>query len=185
MKDQLFENFSREAGELEKPAGGGLRAPRCVESVAILKSNTAAGVTTTLPSATKAMDAAYVEVLSSDPLSCSIRRREDSVLYTSLAPHPYHPYPPHRPQMVVNPRDFGRDSADCCVPTTTSLHDLAGVLSPARGHQTREAAGRREDNVSVYGTIRRGGDRGVGGGPPPHPQVVGAFLATSHQESAV
>ncbi|KAG0700757.1 hypothetical protein GWK47_025466 [Chionoecetes opilio] len=172
----------REVGELEEPAGVGLRAPRCVESVAILKGNTAAGVTTTLPSATKAMDVEYVEVLSSAPLSRGIRRREDPVIYTSLAPHPYHPYPPHRPQMMVNPRDFGRDSADCCVPTTTSLHDLAGVLNPSRGHQS-VAAGRREDNV--YGTIRRGGDRSESGGPPPHPRVVGAFLATSHQESAV
>ncbi|KAG0718039.1 Nephrin [Chionoecetes opilio] len=108
----------REEGELEEPAGVGLRAPRCVESVAILQSNTAAGVTTTLPSAAKAMDVEYVEVLSGVPLSCSIRRREDPVIYTSLAPLPYHPYPPHRPQMVANPRDFGRDSADYCVPTT-------------------------------------------------------------------
>lgn len=131
------------------------------------------------------MDVEYVEVMSGAPVISGIRRREEPVVYTSLAPHPYQPYPAHVSQMVVNPRDFGRDSADCCMPTTTSLHDLAGVLHPVRGHHTSTPAGRREDSVNVYGTIRRGGDRAGEGGPPPHPRAVGTFLATSHQESAV
>ena len=131
------------------------------------------------------MDVEYVEVMSGAPLSSGIRRREEPVVYTSLAPHPYQPYPAHVPQMVVNPRAFGRDSGDCCIPTTTSLHDLAGVLHPVRGHHTSSTqAGRRDDGVNVYGTIRRGGDRAEGGAPP-HPRAVGTFLATSHQESAV
>lgn len=91
--------------------------------------------------------------------------------------------------------------------TTTSLHDLAAVLHPATGGAGRAhhhphhpsshhqvgisgTTARRDEPTSLYGTLRRGGaDRGVregvGGGGPPHPRVVGNFLATSHQESAV
>ncbi|XP_045133335.1 nephrin-like [Portunus trituberculatus] len=180
----------QEAGGLEESGsagagvGTGVGAPRCVEAVAILQGNTVAGVTTTLPNPSKGMDVEYVEVMSGAPVSSGIRRREEPVVYTSLAPHSYQPYPAHVPQMVVNPRDYGRD-ADCCMPTTTSLHDLAGVLHPARSHHSAAQDRRRDEGVNVYGTIRRGGDRAGEGGAPPHPRAVGTFLATSHQESAV
>lgn len=132
------------------------------------------------------VDVEYVEVLSGTPASSGIRRREEPVVYSSLAQHAYQPYPAHVPQMVVNPRDFGRDPSDCCVPTTTSLHDLAGALRPARGHHSSGTHGaRRDEGSNVYGTIRRGVERAGESGTPPHPRAVGTFLATSHQESAV
>lgn len=128
----------------------------------------------------------YVEVMSGTPVSSSNRRHEEPAVYGSYATYTYQPFPAHAPQMVVNPCDFGGDSSDCCVPTTVSLHDLAGVLHPARGHHSSSMHGMRHDEgVNVYGTIRRGGDRAGEIGAPPHPWAVGTFLATSHQESAV
>ncbi|XP_071530540.1 nephrin-like isoform X2 [Panulirus ornatus] len=166
----------------------GMGAPRCVEAVAILQGNNVAGVTTTLPDPHKGVDVEYVEVVSGAPLSTTIRRREDPVVYTSIAPHPYHPYSAHAahmPQGIVDPRDYGHDITEACMPTTTSLHDLAGALHPVRGHHSSQTPTMgRDESVSVYGTLRRGGDRMREGGPP-HPRAVGTFLATSHQESAV
>lgn len=131
------------------------------------------------------LDVEYVEVVSGAPLSTTIRRREDPVVYTSIAPHPYHAYPTHMQQGMVDPRDYGHDMTEGCMPTTTSLHDLAGALHPVRGHHPSQTSTMgRDEGVSVYGTLRRGGDRMREGGPP-HPRAVGTFLATSHQESAV
>ncbi|XP_042204213.1 nephrin-like isoform X2 [Homarus americanus] len=184
--------------ELEETLG--LGTPRCVEAVAILQGNSVSGVTTTLPDHHKGVDVEYVEVMSGGPLSSTIRRREEPVVYTSLAPHPYHAYPAHpshsahpahpahpthMQQVMIDPRDMGHDMIDGCMTTTTSLHDLAGVLHPVRGHHPSQAPSMgRDESVSVYGTLRRGGERLREGGPP-HPRAVGTFLATSHQESAV
>lgn len=134
------------------------------------------------------MDVEYPGLMSGTPGNSGIRRHEDPAAYSSFAPHAYqtYPSPSNVPQMVVNPCDFGGDPSECCVPTTVSLHDLAGVVHPPRGHHSSSIHGMRHDEcVSVYGTIRRGCDRAGESGAPPHPRAVGTFLATSHQESAV
>lgn len=131
--------------------------------------------------------------------------------YRAYPTQAYPTMPPHASThgLSTDPRDLGYDTGEVtCMTTTTSLHDLAAVLHPASGrahhphhhphtsahhHQAGMSVGmcgsgaRRDEPTSLYGTIRRGADRGAreGGGAPPHPRVVGNFLATSHQESAV
>lgn len=140
----------------------------------------------------------YVEVLAGVPgaPTSAIRRREEPVVYTSLAPQSYRAdflaggHAAHMSQSMGAAREADRPSSGSpCMASTSSLHDLAGVLHPVRGHHAVPVM-RRDDGVSVYGTLRRGGERlrgaelvGVAG--PPHPRAVGTFLATSHQESAV
>ncbi|XP_069943594.1 nephrin-like isoform X2 [Cherax quadricarinatus] len=168
---------------VEESMGAG--TPRCVEAVAILQGNSVSGVTTTLPDPNKGVDVEYVEVMSGGVLSSTIRRREEPVVYSSLASHPYLAYPSHMSQIMVDPRDMGHEITEGCMTATSSLHDLAGVLHPVRGHHPCQASTMgRDDGASVYGTLRRGGERLREGGPP-HPRAVGTFLATSHQESAV
>lgn len=134
-KPDVVRGTGQEAGRLEEAvsagtgAGIGVGAPRCVEAVAILQGNTVAGVTTTLPSHSKVMDVEYVELMSGAPISSGVRCREDPVVYTSIAPHPYQPYPVHVPQIVVNPRDYSHDS-DCCMPTTGRGTLLSGQQPP-------------------------------------------------------
>lgn len=173
-------------------------ATRCMEAVAILQGNNVASVATTLPSARKGVEVEYVEVLAGVPgaPTSAIRRREEPVVYTSLAPQSYRAdflaggHAAHMSQSMGAAREADRPSSGSpCMASTSSLHDLAGVLHPVRGHHAVPVM-RRDDGVSVYGTLRRGGERlrgaelvGVAG--PPHPRAVGTFLATSHQESAV
>ncbi|XP_068225117.1 uncharacterized protein, partial [Palaemon carinicauda] len=183
---------------------------RCVEAVAVLQGNTrSGGVTTTLPHP-KGLDVEYVEVMTQGPTTAvggTLRQpRQDSVVYSSLAPQSY-AYPVHHAHHHLGPqvpagttaalRDFGqygsggkngRGGERSGMVTTTSLHDLAGAVHSIHGghHPSMTPTLRRDDGVSVYGTLRRGGDRSAGPtGPGPHPHAVGTFLASSHQESAV
>lgn len=134
-----------------------------------------------LPFCLQGVDVEYVEVMSTTPSSLDVRRRDEPVVYSSLAPHTYSA---HVTEMDVNPMDYGHESSECRVPTTTSLHDMAGVVHPARGHHSSSMHDSRREGVNVYGTIRRG-DRTRESSSSPHPRAVSTFLATSHQESAV
>ncbi|XP_066977555.1 nephrin-like [Macrobrachium rosenbergii] len=212
--DVLLGTGTEEASTQEVLSG---QSHRCVEAVAVLQGNTrSGGVTTTLPHP-KGLDVEYVEVMTQGPtaMGSTLRQpRQDSVVYSSLAPQSY-AYPVHHPHHHLGSqvpagtaahRSFGQYSSGggnggkngrgertgTGMVTTTSLHDLAGAVHSLHGghHPSMTPTLRRDEGVSVYGTLRRGGDRsgrdgGGAAGPGPHPHAVGTFLATSHQESAV